>query len=156
MARWGGDELNLLSAGRNYGWPEVTFGRNYDGNIVSLLSDRDGIDAPSLYWKPSIAVCGIDFVRGDLFPRWRNQLLVGGLKFEEVRLLTIRGDRVLHQEIILKNAVHPQTGRGEIFGGAEPHPAVVVPVLIEPGLAEDLHHRECLEAWRSAGIVDHI
>ena len=100
----GGDELNLVQAGRNYGWPEVTFGRNYDGNIISLLRDRDGINAPSLYWKPSIAVCGIDFVRGDLFPRWRNQLLVGGLKFEEVRLLTIRGDRVLHQEIILKNA----------------------------------------------------
>ena len=100
----GGDELNLLSAGRNYGWPEVTFGRNYDGNIISLLSERVGIDAPSLYWKPSIAVCGIDFVRGDRFPRWRNHLLVGGLKYEEVRLLCIRDDRVLHQEIILKNA----------------------------------------------------
>lgn len=100
----GGDELNLLSAGRNYGWPEVSFGRNYDGNIISELSDRAGINAPALYWKPSIAVCGIDFVRGDLFPKWRNQLLVGALKYEEVRLLDIRGDRVIHQEIILKNA----------------------------------------------------
>lgn len=100
----GGDELNRLSPGRNYGWPEVTFGRNYDGNIISELSDRAGIDAPALYWKPSIAVCGIDFVRGDRFPKWRNQLLVGALKYEEVRLLDIRGDRVIHQEIILKNA----------------------------------------------------
>ena len=60
--------------------------------------------SPSLYWKPSIAVCGIDFVRGNMFPKWRNQLLVGALKYEELRLLDISGDRVLHQEIVLKNA----------------------------------------------------
>lgn len=59
---------------------------------------------PNWYWKPSIAVCGLDFVRGDLFPKWRNHLLVGALKYEEVQLLTLHEDRVLHFETILKNA----------------------------------------------------
>ena len=100
----GGDELNLISAGRNYGWPFLTYGRNYDGAIISESPERPGMESPRLYWKPSIAVCGIDFVQGNLFPRWKNFLLVGALKYEEIRLLDIKGNRVLHQEIILKNA----------------------------------------------------
>jgi aldose sugar dehydrogenase len=100
----GGDELNLVIAGKNYGWPEVTYGRNYDGAMISETPEKQGMESPRLYWKPSIAVCGIDFMRGSLFPRWRNHLVVGALKYEEIRLLDIKGDRVLHQEILLKNA----------------------------------------------------
>jgi aldose sugar dehydrogenase len=100
----GGDELNLISAGANYGWPVVTYGRNYDGAKISDDREKAGIETPVLYWNPSIAVCGIDFVRSELFPRWRNRLLVTALKFEEVRLVNIAKDRVLHQEIILKNS----------------------------------------------------
>ena len=83
--------------------PWVTYGRNYNGAKVSDSVERPGMEIPALYWKPSIAVCGIDFVRGDLFPRWRNKLLVGALKYEEIRLLDIAADRVTHQEILLKN-----------------------------------------------------
>ena len=61
------------------------------------------MEIPILYWTPSIAVCGIDFYTGDLFSEWKNDLLVGALKYEEVRLLDIENDRVVHQEIILKN-----------------------------------------------------
>lgn len=100
----GGDELNLILGGTNYGWPSITYGRNYDGGIVSNFRKREGMAAPTLYWKPSIAVCGIHFVTSPLFPRWQNKLLVSALKFEEVRLLDIHGDRVMHQEILLKNA----------------------------------------------------
>lgn len=100
----GGDELNLLVPGRNYGWPEVTYGRDYSGAKVSDFREKPGMKSPVLYWNPSIAVCGIDFVSGDIFPRWKNRLLVSSLKYEEVRLLNIRHDRVLHQEIILKSA----------------------------------------------------
>lgn len=100
----GGDELNQLVAGRNYGWPIVTYGRNYDGGIISDVREKPGMESPAVYWKPSIAACGIDFVRGSLFARWKNQLLVGALKYEELRLLDIQADRVLHQQIILKNA----------------------------------------------------
>ena len=100
----GGDELNIIQGGANYGWPSITYGRNYDGGVVSSDRQRHGMASPTLYWKPSIAVCGIDFVNSPLFPHWKNHLLVGALKYEEVRLLDIENDRVMHQEIILKNA----------------------------------------------------
>ncbi len=100
----GGDEINLIRAGINYGWPAITYGLNYNGTLVSEFERKPGLEQPVLFWRPSIAVCGIDFYRGDLFPRWKNRLLVGALAFEEVRLLTIENDRVIHQETILKNA----------------------------------------------------
>jgi glucose/arabinose dehydrogenase len=62
------------------------------------------MEQPVLYWNPSIAVCGLDFYRGDLFKKWKNKLLVGALKYEEVRLLDIENDRVMHEEVILKGA----------------------------------------------------
>lgn len=99
----GGDELNFIQKGINYGWPVITYGSNYDGTAVSVLTRREGYAQPALYWKPSIAVCPIEFYRGEVFPRWKNKLLVGALKFEEVRLLDIEQDRVMHQEVILKN-----------------------------------------------------
>jgi glucose/arabinose dehydrogenase len=99
----GGDELNLIRKGRNYGWPVITYGRNYNGTPVSDLTRAEGYEQPSLYWKPSIAVCGIEFYQGDEFPLWENKLLVGALKYEEVRLLNIEGDRVMHEEVIVKN-----------------------------------------------------
>ena len=100
----GGDELNHLAGGANYGWPIITYGRNYDGASVSEFQRRIGMQQPALYWKPSIAVCGIDFVHNSQFTRWNGKLLVGALKYEEVRLLDIEADRVIHQEIILKHA----------------------------------------------------
>ena len=100
----GGDELNHIAGGANYGWPIITYGRNYDGASVSEFQRRIGMQQPALYWKPSIAVCGIDFVHNSQFTRWNGKLLVGALKYEEVRLLDIEADRVMHQEIILKHA----------------------------------------------------
>lgn len=99
----GGDELNVIASGANYGWPVVTYGRNYNGQIVSDKTHAEGIAQPSLFWRPSIAVSGVDFYTGDAFGRWKNALLVAALRYEEVRLLRIEGDRVLHQETILKN-----------------------------------------------------
>ncbi len=99
----GGDELNLIVRGANFGWPVITYGRNYDGGIVSEIRKQAGMAQPRLYWKPSIAVCGIDFVQGDLFPLWSGHLLVGALKYEELRLLDITEGQVIHQEILLKN-----------------------------------------------------
>jgi glucose/arabinose dehydrogenase len=59
---------------------------------------------PNLYWKPSIAVCGLDFYTGEAFEKWENRLLVGALKYEEVRLLQLADDRVIHEQVILKGA----------------------------------------------------
>lgn len=99
----GGDELNLIEKGVNYGWPVITYGSNYNGTPITELTHKEGYAQPSIYWKPSTAVCGIEFYKGDAFPKWNNKLLVGALKFEDLRLLDIEGDRVLHQEVILKN-----------------------------------------------------
>lgn len=101
----GGDELNLIRKGLNYGWPVITYGKNYDGTIITEFTRKEGYEQPALYWKPSIAVCGMEFYEGDAFTRWQdNYLLVTALKYEEVILLNIEKDRVMHQEVILKNA----------------------------------------------------
>jgi aldose sugar dehydrogenase len=100
----GGDELNLIKAGKNYGWPVITYGLNYNGTIITELTHKPGLEQPVLYWKPSTAVCGLDFYRGDLFKKWKNKLMVGALKYEQVSLLDIENDRVMHEEVILKNA----------------------------------------------------
>jgi len=100
----GGDELNLIKPQVNYGWPVITHGVNYNGEIISDIVRKEGMQQPALYWKPSIAVCGLDFYSGDLFPKWHNQLLVSALRFEEVRLLDIEEDRVIYQQTLLKNA----------------------------------------------------
>jgi glucose/arabinose dehydrogenase len=100
----GGDEINLVQSGNNYGWPIITYGKNYNGSIITDIVRKDGMEQPAWYWKPSTAVCGIDFYSGDLFPKWNNKLLVGALKYEDVRVLDIEKDRVMHEEVILKNA----------------------------------------------------
>jgi aldose sugar dehydrogenase len=100
----GGDELNKIESGKNYGWETITYGRNYNGTIITENTHMPGMEQPNLYWKPSIAVCGLDFYTGDLFEKWKNRLLVGALKYEEVRLLQIEEDRVVHEQVIFKGA----------------------------------------------------
>ena len=100
----GGDELNLIQSGQNYGWPVISYGRNYSGTIITEIVRKEGMEQPIWYWKPSTAVCGMEFYQGDLFPKWNNKLLVGALKYEDVRVLSIEKHRVMHEEMILKNA----------------------------------------------------
>jgi aldose sugar dehydrogenase len=99
----GGDELNLIQRGRNYGWPVVTFGMNYDGSPITAQTEREGIEPPLTYWVPSIAVCGLDFYAGDRFAGWKNDLFVGALRQQEVRRLRIQNRKVVEEEIVLKD-----------------------------------------------------
>ena len=99
----GGDEVNIIQKGNNYGWPVITYGRNYNGTPITDITRKEGMEQPIIYWKPSIAVCGMEFYQGNEFPKWENKLLVGALAYEEVRLLTIVDDRVMHDEVIMKN-----------------------------------------------------
>jgi len=98
----GGDEVNLVLPGRNYGWPVITYGMNYDGTPITNLTAKEGMEQPVTYWTPSIAVCAIDFYVGDRFPRWKNDLLVSSLAAEELRRLRIEGGRVITQEVLFK------------------------------------------------------
>ncbi len=122
----GGDELNLIEAGKNYGWETITYGRNYNGTIITEWTHQPGMEQPILYWKPSIAVCGLDFYRGDLFQKWKNRLLVGALRYEEVRLLHLEKNRVMHQEVILK-------GAGRVRDVASGPDGAIYVVLNKPG-----------------------
>jgi glucose/arabinose dehydrogenase len=80
----GGDEVNILKRGGNYGWPIVSYGRQYSGAKVSKDVTREGFEDPILIWNPSIAISGMTFYTGDRFPRWRNNLFVGGLQFGRI------------------------------------------------------------------------
>lgn len=99
----GGDELNILKKGANYGWPIITYGIDYSGKIISNDTAKEGLEQPITYWTPSIAVCALEFVTGNRFPKWQNNLLVTALGFQELRRLVIDGDKVLEQELLMKN-----------------------------------------------------
>jgi aldose sugar dehydrogenase len=76
----GGDELNVIRQGRNYGWPVVSFGRDYSGSRISPNPTHPGMENPVVVWLPSIAVTGMTFYTGDRFPRWKGNLFIGGLR----------------------------------------------------------------------------
>jgi glucose/arabinose dehydrogenase len=94
----GGDELNRVRRGRNYGWPVITYGMNYDGTPVSAKTAQRGMEQPVLYWTPSIATSEIEFYRGDRFPKWKNNLFLGSLGQQKFLRLVVEGDRVVHRE----------------------------------------------------------
>jgi glucose/arabinose dehydrogenase len=80
----GGDELNLLHAGANYGWPRVSLGRTYPGPWQSKHFHEDGYEDPVVYWTPSISISGLAFYTGDKLPKWRGDVFVGGMRYGEV------------------------------------------------------------------------
>ncbi len=98
----GGDEVNLVQRGANYGWPVITYGMNYNGSPITNLTAKEGMEQPKHFWVPSIAVCGIDFYEGDKFPRWKNNLFASGMASEELHRLVIENDQVVSDEIVLK------------------------------------------------------
>lgn len=81
---YGGDEVNILQPGGNYGWPLVSYGREYSGAPVSDKRTLEGVEDPVLFWVPSIAISGMTFYTGDRFPAWRGNLFVGGLQFGRI------------------------------------------------------------------------
>jgi glucose/arabinose dehydrogenase len=99
----GGDEINILRPGANYGWPAITYGVDYSGEIISDRTHAPGMEQPLLHWTPSIAPCGMAFYDADAFPAWRGNLLVGSLKFTHLRRLVLDGDAVVHQEELLRD-----------------------------------------------------
>ncbi len=98
----GGDEINIVRKGGNYGWPVVSFGVNYDGTPVGAgKRHHDGMTDPVWHWTPSIAPSGMAFYTGGLFPRWKGSLFNGALKFELLSRLTLDGDKVMKEERML-------------------------------------------------------
>jgi glucose/arabinose dehydrogenase len=98
----GGDELNIPQAGRNYGWPVITYGRDYSGASIGEGTAKAGMEQPVYYWDPSIAPSGMMFYTGNRFPQWRGNLFVGALSFQLLTRLELNGDRVVAEERLLR------------------------------------------------------
>ena len=98
----GGDELNLIKPGLNYGWPVISYGINYDGTILTELTEKEGMEQPVLQWTPSIAACGMTFVTGDRFKKWENNILVGSLRFDYIERVVLNGHKVARTEKLVE------------------------------------------------------
>ena len=98
----GGDEVNIVEAGRNYGWPVITYGREYSGAEVSPLTEAPGMEQPVIYWVPSIAPSGMSFYSGEAFAGWQGNVFVGALAGQHLRRLVVEGREVVHQEVLLQ------------------------------------------------------
>jgi glucose/arabinose dehydrogenase len=102
----GGDEINILNKGDNYGWPSITYGVNYNGSIITEDTEMDGMRQPLIYWDPSIAPSGMTFYTGDAFPEWKGDLFIGSLKFRYLKHLEMDGDKVVAQTNLLEDLDH--------------------------------------------------
>lgn len=102
----GGDEVNILAPGRNYGWPIITYGRNYViGTKIGEGTHKEGMEQPIHQWTPSIAPSGMTVYTGDKFPRWRGNLLVGALKFRLLARLEVQDGEIVHEERLLEDVL---------------------------------------------------
>jgi glucose/arabinose dehydrogenase len=97
----GGDELNIIRKGNNYGWPVITYGINYSGTKITDETKKEGMQQPVYYWVPSIAPCGMTFVAGDKYPQWTGSVLIGSLKFNYIHRCELKGNEVISHEKIL-------------------------------------------------------
>jgi len=94
----GGDELNILEGGRNYGWPVVTYSLEYWGPKIADETHRPGMADPRLVWTPSKAPSGLTFYTGDIYPQWKGDLFSGALKFGQIRHIDLDGERIIGEE----------------------------------------------------------
>ena len=98
----GGDELNIIKAGKNYGWPTITYGIEYAGGEVGEgIQQKEGMEQPVYYWDPVLSPSGMAFYKGNAIPEWRNNLFIGGLNSEHIARLVIQNNKVVGEERIL-------------------------------------------------------
>ncbi len=98
----GGDEINLIERGNNYGWPVITHGIDYDGSIISEDTEKEGMEQPVHYWDPSIAPCGSMLVTSDIYPQWRGNLLIGALAGQHINRVELDGTTYRGEERLLQ------------------------------------------------------
>lgn len=99
----GGDEINIIQKGKNYGWPVITYGINYIGTKITEEKARPGMEQPLYQWTPSIAPCGMTFVTSDRYPKWQGNLLVGSLVFQYLERLVLKNNKVVYREKLLED-----------------------------------------------------
>jgi glucose/arabinose dehydrogenase len=99
----GGDEINIVKKGANYGWPVITYGINYSGTPITDITEMEGMEQPIHYWVPSIAPSGMTFVTSDKYPAWKGNLLVGSLSFQYLERLELNGNEVTYREKLMED-----------------------------------------------------
>jgi glucose/arabinose dehydrogenase len=97
----GGDEINIIQPGKNYGWPVISYGKDYGGEPLGVGTHNDGMEQPVWHWTPAIAPSGMTFYSGKLWPEWRGSLINGALRGKLLARLQIAGDRVISEERLL-------------------------------------------------------
>ena len=97
----GGDEINIPEAGKNYGWPVITYGKDYSGATIGEGTAKQGMEQPVFYWDPSIAPSGMAFYTGDKFPQWKGNVFVGALAGQLLARMTLDGEKVVGEERLL-------------------------------------------------------
>ena len=98
----GGDEVNIIEKGKNYGWPVIGYGVDYSGAKIHESTHKPGMEQPLWYWVPSIAPSGMAFYTGDLFPQWKGNLFIGALRAQLLVRLELDGDKVVKEERLLQ------------------------------------------------------
>ncbi|WP_194776363.1 PQQ-dependent sugar dehydrogenase [Pararhodonellum marinum] len=99
----GGDEINLIEKGNNYGWPEISYGINYDGTVLTEFKEKEGMEQPVTYWDPSIAPCGMALVTSDKYPEWKGNLLVAALAHQHVNRVVLDGTKYVEEERLFQD-----------------------------------------------------
>lgn len=99
----GGDEVNIPDKGKNYGWPVITYGRDYSGARIGEGTTKAGMEQPIYYWDPSIAPSGMAFYTSDRFPAWKNSLFVGALAKQHLARLVLQGETIVAEERLLED-----------------------------------------------------
>lgn len=119
----GGDEINIIEAGKNYGWPLISYGVNYSGTKFTDHTSLPGMEQPLYYWVPSIAPSGMSFVTSDVYPGWQGNLLIGSLKFQYLNRCVIENNKVVKQEQLISGLGRvrsvEQGPDGYIYAGVE-------------------------------------
>lgn len=123
----GGDELNLIQKGKNYGWPKTSYGINYDGTILTEFKELPGIENPVRYWVPSIGPCGITIVNSPKYPQWKGNILVGALAFRHVARVQLDGTKYVTEERLLD-------GKGRVRHVAQSPDGFLYVITEGPGL----------------------
>lgn len=124
----GGDKISIIKAGGNYGWPNVSYGRRYNGDPLAGkgLTEAPGVEQPVYFWYPDVAPCGMIFYTGDMFPEWKGNLLIGGMGAKSLIRLVLDGDKVVAEERLL-------TELGQRVREVEQGPDGAVYVLTDDG-----------------------
>jgi glucose/arabinose dehydrogenase len=119
----GGDEINIIQKGKNYGWPVISYGINYSGTKFTDITEKEGMEQPLHYWDPSIATSGMAFVNSDKYPEWKGNVLVGSLKFNYIANCYLENGKVVKEEKIVEKIGKvrsiEQSNDGYLYVGVE-------------------------------------